>query len=105
MERERNLAICLRCGYKWYTVLNTDEMVQGRQCHKCHGKTAHLLRDYKRDLKHLREQFSKEDLQKFLELYNYAVEHGYIREKRMETKFSRLLKDLVNPESSLGADL
>jgi len=106
MKRQRtNLAICLNCGHKYFTKWTADTRLPNWQCPACFGVTVILYNEYKKDLTHLREWISLEEAKKFQELYNYAVEHGYIKSKRKEIKFFQLLKDLAHPESSLGAEL
>ena len=101
----RKIALCLNCEHRWFTKFNVDTSPDLWQCPKCMGYSCVLLGEYKKDLQHLRNLISPEEAKKVLELYNYAVEHGYMQNTRTrEVKFKRLLEDLANPDSSVSAE-
>ena len=104
---ERNLAVCLQCGYKWFTRHEYKaETLPRRQCHKCLGNTVLVVNEYKKDFQHVQKFVSPEEAKKFIELYDYAVQQGYISARKgRDVKFRHLLKDLADSHMSLGADL
>ena len=102
MSEEAN-SMCLRCGYKWHSKWTPETIPDRTQCPRCWGYSVVLLEQYEEDLQYLKKLFTSEDTKKFLQLYDFAVEHGYIRNtKSREIRFQRLLQDLTKPESSLG---
>ena len=104
---KRDLAVCLQCGYKWFIRHEyKPETIPRRQCHKCHASVVLVESEYKRDFQHLQKTVSPEEAKKFSELYDYAVQRGYISARKgRDTKFQHLLKDLTNSRMSLGAEL
>jgi|GEM_PF-4965230 len=102
---EKNEAICVSCGHRWKSKWNANNVPERAQCPNCWGYSFVLLAQYRGHIKKLGKRFSPEEVKKFKEFYSFAVKHGYVRNpSSRETKFQRLLQDLANPESSLGAE-
>jgi len=102
---ERKIAVCLKCGHKWFTKWTPDKQSPQWQCPKCWGYSVTFEEEYEKDLQHLRKLIAPEEAEKFIELYRYALEHSYIwNTKTREAKFLRLLEDLAKSYSrkSLG---
>lgn len=95
---EKNEAICLKCGHQWKTKFTADTLPYGAQCPQCMGYTIILVKHYEQHLNKLRRIVTPKDAKKFLELYNFAGEHGYVRNpSSRDVKFRRLLQDLAKP--------
>jgi hypothetical protein len=101
---KRNLAVCLNCEYEWFPRHEyKTETLPWRQCHKCLSNTVLVVSEYKKDFQHLQKIVSSEEAKKFIELYDYAVQQGYISARKgRDVKFRHLLKDLKNSSMSLG---
>ena len=101
----REIATCLKCGYKWFSKFNVDTAPPLWQCPKCMGYSCVLESDYKKHLQYLRRLFSPEEAKKVLKLYKYTVKHSYMQNtKTREIKFQRLLQDLAKPDSTVSAE-
>lgn len=75
------------------------------QCPKCYGYSAVSIKVYKNHIRHIKKIMTPEEMKKFQQFYDFAVEHGYVRNpSSREAKFQRLLQDLTNSDSSLGAE-
>ena len=90
--------MCISCGHRWLTKFTPETLPAYQQCPKCWGYTVTLVEQWEEHLEHLHGLISAEEAKKFIELYDFAVENGYMNNtKSRDIKFRRLLQDLASP--------
>ena len=106
---EKKDTLCLKCKHEWKSRFPPKEnpYFDRTQCPRCYGYTAVIKEEYQSHLDHLKQRFSTEDIQKFRDLYKFAVDNGYVRaQKSRHIKVQKLLDELAKPtQGSLLAEL